>query len=351
MLKWRRSAPGNKRSERRTWSLVRGRDDASIDACLTAPALPSTAREQRRAAQRVAEYEKQVAAEKAKRQAQDMEASKLAAATRSETAVLNDPAALRKGRPARDGDHDIRCGPASAQRFDGEDLRAGERRALQAAQMRRWAEAAHAEKLARQEAEAEEAAAYMQYVESMNGRVEEHEHRLAQERAARLREVAAENKRLAALTAAQRAQEQAEAAAAAARGQSLPGLLDESVADRESALGPGRVRPDAYRGMSAEEHAALLEEQRRQAEAARAAKQAEREAEWREARQAAEMSQRVAQYEKSLAQEKARQRAEYLAQLERQVAEKAAAKRAEAEADRKSGFGDGFFGGFGRSDR
>lgn len=35
---------------------------------------------------------------------------------------LNDPDALKKDRPAREGDDDPRLGPASLQKFDGEDL-------------------------------------------------------------------------------------------------------------------------------------------------------------------------------------------------------------------------------------
>lgn len=35
---------------------------------------------------------------------------------------LNDPDALKKDKPARVGDDDARCGPASMQLFDGEDL-------------------------------------------------------------------------------------------------------------------------------------------------------------------------------------------------------------------------------------
>lgn len=40
---------------------------------------------------------------------------------------LNDPEGLRKDRPAREGDDDPRCGPASLQKFDGEDLQKAER--------------------------------------------------------------------------------------------------------------------------------------------------------------------------------------------------------------------------------
>lgn len=40
---------------------------------------------------------------------------------------LSRPDALRLDAPARAGDGDARCGPASMQRFDGEDLQVGAR--------------------------------------------------------------------------------------------------------------------------------------------------------------------------------------------------------------------------------
>lgn len=49
---------------------------------------------------------------------------------------LNDKLATRKGVPARIGDEDARCGPASMQKFSGEDLGRQERMRQQALQMR-----------------------------------------------------------------------------------------------------------------------------------------------------------------------------------------------------------------------
>ena len=53
----------------------------------------------------------------------------------ADTADLNDKTALRRAKPARDGDFDPRLGPASAQVFEGEDLMAGERTRMQAEQV------------------------------------------------------------------------------------------------------------------------------------------------------------------------------------------------------------------------
>lgn len=54
---------------------------------------------------------------------------------------LNDPKGLWKDQPARVGDDDPRCGPASAQRFAGEDLMAGTRRLALQQQLRAGLEA------------------------------------------------------------------------------------------------------------------------------------------------------------------------------------------------------------------
>merc|ERR1719401_2159643 len=49
---------------------------------------------------------------------------------------LNDPNAIRKAPPMRIGDSDPRCGPASMQQFNGEDLMLEERQAQQKQYMR-----------------------------------------------------------------------------------------------------------------------------------------------------------------------------------------------------------------------
>lgn len=51
---------------------------------------------------------------------------------------LQDPEALKKDKPARVSDEDPRCGPASLQKFDGEDLNSQARRAYQQEQLREW---------------------------------------------------------------------------------------------------------------------------------------------------------------------------------------------------------------------
>ncbi|KAG8447816.1 hypothetical protein GDO86_015065 [Hymenochirus boettgeri] len=51
---------------------------------------------------------------------------------------LYDPEALKKDQPARVGDEDPRCGPASLQKFAGEDLNEKEREKMQTQLTKRW---------------------------------------------------------------------------------------------------------------------------------------------------------------------------------------------------------------------
>jgi len=53
---------------------------------------------------------------------------------------INDPKVVRKGVPARVGDNDPRCGPASMQRFAGEDLMGDERKKHMQLEMRHFLE-------------------------------------------------------------------------------------------------------------------------------------------------------------------------------------------------------------------
>ena len=51
---------------------------------------------------------------------------------------MNDPDYLKKDMPARVSDDDPRCGPASLQKFQGEDLNARARAKYQMEQLREW---------------------------------------------------------------------------------------------------------------------------------------------------------------------------------------------------------------------
>jgi hypothetical protein len=116
---------------------------------------------------------------------------------------LSDPSALRSEPPTRIGDFDARIGASSLQRFDGEDLAAGERRKTQLAQQMRWCESQAKEKAdaraaakAADVAHAEMVAAQEEYMNKMAN-----QHKAA--RAAFERSVADDNAALAELKAAE----------------------------------------------------------------------------------------------------------------------------------------------------
>jgi len=100
---------------------IAARDQAAVDRALENFELQVNANKKKQAEQAKAEWERQIAARKLN---PDYE--------------LHDKDALKKQKPARVGDDDPRLGPASLQVFDGEDLRAAERRELQHKQMRNW---------------------------------------------------------------------------------------------------------------------------------------------------------------------------------------------------------------------
>merc|ERR1719487_1067565 len=69
----------------------------------------------------VCEQEKQTQARARQKEAVEFSQKYLRKENRREYA-LSDPDHLKKDRPAREGDDDPRCGPASLQKFDGEKI-------------------------------------------------------------------------------------------------------------------------------------------------------------------------------------------------------------------------------------
>ena len=59
---------------------------------------------------------------------------------------IYDPDSLKKDKPSRVSDDDPRCGIASLQKFDGEDLNNKARTKFQKEQLREWSEAQKKEK-------------------------------------------------------------------------------------------------------------------------------------------------------------------------------------------------------------
>jgi len=184
---------------------------------------------------------------------------------------LSDPNATRNSLPARVGDADARIGVSSAQVFEGEDLRAGERRRVQAAQQRAWCDAQQAERdaatLAEQEAEIAHGELVKQQEAYQSAVV------AAQEEARRAfeRDGARENAALAEEALA-RAIEEKHASDAAAEAEAEAVAVDATLAEDPSVgatnyLSETRVRADHWKGMRREDHLRYAAEQQAQRDA------------------------------------------------------------------------------------
>lgn len=198
---------------------------------------------------------------------------------------LNNPAAKQIDKPARVHDDDPRCGIASLQKFDGEDLNSKERKKLMQEQMREWTRKQSEEKklqdLRQQEAdrlydlqrrEMDQRACELQKAEedckkAINDSMKDYNKALADEQA--------EKKRL--------TEQQELDNNFTEMGNQINGdMLTENPDVAQSAFGPHRVITDRWKGMSPEE----LEEIRRVQELQRQEKkrleeeEKERDAEW-----------------------------------------------------------------------
>lgn len=178
---------------------------------------------------------------------------------------LNDPLAKAKELPARVSDDDPRNGPASVQKFEGEDLDYDNRRKAQQRQQRAWAKQQVDEKLAKKWLEQERNRIYDERNEETNFRTYEIEQNIANQRKLRTRNTADFNK---ALTEQQRQE--------AIRNKEEDTRLGlEEIAfqmnsdflnEREtvvSELGE-KVKSERYKGMTPEQIAKLREEQANQ---------------------------------------------------------------------------------------
>ena len=149
---------------------------------------------------------------------------------------------------------------------------------------------------------------------------------------------------------ARRAEEERMADEAGMAG-TLPGILEQRVEDAESALGPGRIRPDHFRGRGFDARAAaaeaMLAQVREKEEAARREKD----------EAAADLRERglqlavVRRHELELKRSEQEKKRAYLQSLAKQQEDRRARDKAEADERRGAGVTADFFGQFGRSDR
>ncbi|ELT90866.1 hypothetical protein CAPTEDRAFT_184043 [Capitella teleta] len=175
---------------------------------------------------------------------------------------LYDPDYLKKDKPARVSDQDPRCGIASLQKFEGEDLNSKARKKYQAEQTREWAEQQMREK---EQAEKNQKAADRLYELKM---------RELDQRSMDLADAEAQCRRAIDTATSdynKALQREQEAKDALKKQQDLDDnatevanhiygdFLTENPAVAKSAFGPNRVIPDRWKGMSPEQ----LEEIRR----------------------------------------------------------------------------------------
>ncbi|XP_048688657.2 RIB43A-like with coiled-coils protein 1 isoform X2 [Caretta caretta] len=208
--------------------------------------------------------------------------------TRREWDLYN-PEGLRLDRPARLSDYDPRCGPASLQRFAGEDLALPTRRRLQ-----------QCRSLEDQRAERQRARANAQYADTLEDKkrveLDLRAQQLAQleEECRRAKDLAtADYNRAQAAEAAEQhrlaCQREQEDNQAEIHNHLTGQLLTEDPAMAESLLGPHRIITDRWKGMSPKQVEAVWkaqEEQRRENQRLREAER-QREAEWEAQRQLA----------------------------------------------------------------
>jgi hypothetical protein len=169
--------------------------------------------------------------------------------TERSTFDLNDPNELKK-RPKWTDDDVI--GPSSLRRFAGEDLHFGDRKKIQAAQMKDWITQLETEKLIKKQEEQKEALTHHQYLMEVE-KVREEMHRIELEQ--KLEEnynYAQQNIQLAAMRTAEKEQE------VLAR-KKLDEIHNKTIEnnpmlrearDQAKSVVPGRVRRDHWKGMT-----------------------------------------------------------------------------------------------------
>ncbi|XP_073456820.1 RIB43A-like with coiled-coils protein 2 isoform X1 [Aquarana catesbeiana] len=237
---------------------------------------------------------------------------------------LYDPDALKKERPARVGDHDPRCGPASLQKLAGEDLSEKERKKLQTELSRKW--------LSEQKEERKRSEAQKKYADELydKKRVE------LDERALHLTKMEEEcrkavnmavtniNQALAMESSERRKlekQQEEENNFAEIYNHLTGDILTENPAMAASSYGPHRVVPDRWKGMSPEQLKSILEIQEQQQQEKQRLKEEEKreEAEWdRQRMLAARAAMTLEQQEEELNREIRKRMDQYNQQLSRE---------------------------------
>lgn len=182
---------------------------------------------------------------------------------------LQDPESLKKDKPARVNDDDPRCGPASIQKFDGEDLNSHARLKYQQEQLREWSlQQQHEKNISKmqqnmanklydlKQMELDSRARALQKAEedcrrAINTATKDYNEALMRE-----------TKQKQAIKKMQEEDDNMTEIANAL----FSDLLTENPEQAVSSFGPNRVVPDRWKGMSAEQIEKIRKEQIRQVE-------------------------------------------------------------------------------------
>lgn len=266
---------------------------------------------------------------------------------------INRPDHKQVDSAARVGDDDSRLGPASLQKFDGEDLSAGDRKAAQIDQARTWWETQAAQKAAMKAAEAEAEMAQAELIKYQD---------LVQQDAAYQEKMLRKEMNKATMDinselAAERrlAEQQAKAAELGANMAEMDATMESPFMTEDpnlaaSALSAYRVRKDHFKGMSETEKKAILDAQLAQMEdnkARRAAKELE---EAMYAKTQHDIQRALAEQARNVDDFRRQQLSAVQEFQRKQLEEKAARDKEQAELYRNK-INDSFFNQFGTSHR
>ncbi|XP_044254489.1 RIB43A-like with coiled-coils protein 2 [Tribolium madens] len=192
---------------------------------------------------------------------------------------LNDPNLLKKAAPARTADDDPKCGPSSAQKFEGEDLVSIERAKVQRDQVKSWLdqqimekEAADKERKAAEEAYREAIKARDQRALQLDKMEKECRKRL-EEACLRFNRALADERKIDEM---KRLKREHDDCLAEMYNFMTSDLLTENPDVSQSNLGPNRRIGYLYKGMTVEEKKQVREYQLAQIEEAKKRKEFEK---------------------------------------------------------------------------
>ena len=195
---------------------------------------------------------------------------------------LNDPKRVRNTLPPRVCDDDPRCGTASMQKFEGEDLDAANRRKAQAQQQREWAEQQMDEKLMKKWNEKEANRQYEDRSEETAFRTYQIEQTISQQRQQIAVTTSEFNKALAEQKRKERLQEKM--SQTKKNMEEIENMLNDDMLNEKESVSTlnSRQRPDNFKGLTPEqlEQIHKIQDAQREQLREKRLKEAEEERQW-----------------------------------------------------------------------